>query len=134
MRLAKKTAIVTGSTRGIGEGIARAFYKEGANVVVSGRDEAAGRAIVEELISQPSDQSAQRAIFIKADVSKREDIEALKDETLGRFGSIEILVNNAGFNAPFPMKEVPLSAWDKIMECGCQRRFARFPDYWGRDD
>lgn len=117
MRLADKVAIVTGSTRGIGEGIARAFYREGARVVVSGRDEAAGKAIVEELLSGQKDGSAgERAVFIKADVSKREEIEALKNQTLEVFGSIHILVNNAGVNAPFPMEKLPLSAWEKVID------------------
>ena len=115
MKLKNKVAIVTGSTRGIGEAIARAFYEEGAKVVVSGRDEATGQAIVKELLAK-GDAFFGGAIFVKADVSKREDIEALKDKALSEFGAIDILVNNAGVNAPFNMSEMPLAAWDKVMD------------------
>ena len=118
MRLENKAAIVTGSTRGIGEAIARVFHDEGAFVVVSGRDEAAGQAIVKELLRREAGGSGAtgRAIFVKADVSKREDVGRLKDETLAAFGKIDILVNNAGVNAPFPMDKLPLNAWDKVMD------------------
>lgn len=117
MRLADKVAIVTGSTRGIGESIARAFYHEGAKVVVSGRDEATGQSIVEDLLSSDKAETSQkRAIFVKADVSKREEVANLKDQTLKSFGAVHVLVNNAGVNAPLPMTEVTLSAWDKIMD------------------
>ena len=115
MKLKNKSAIVTGSTRGIGEAIARAFYEEGAKVVVSGRDEATGQAIVKELLAK-GDEYSGGAIFVRADVSKREDIEALKDAALAEFGGIDILVNNAGINAPFNMAEMPLEAWDKVMD------------------
>ena len=117
MRLTDKVAIVTGSTRGIGEGIARAFFREGAKVVVSGRDEAAGRSIVDELLSSgDASASKKRAVFIKADVSRRQDVAELKDRTLEYFGGVDVLVNNAGVNAPFPMEKVTLPAWDKIMD------------------
>ena len=114
MKLKNKAAIVTGSTRGIGEAVARAFYEEGAKVVVSGRDEAVGKAIVEDMLSKGETYSGA-AIFVKADVSKCEDIEALRDRALSEFGSIDILVNNAGVNAPFNMLDMPMNAWDKVM-------------------
>ncbi len=115
MKLKDKVAIVTGSTRGIGEAVARAFYREGARVVVSGRDEARGQAVVADLLSKGNAYS-RGVLFIKADVSKRQEIEALRDQTLEKFGAIDILVNNAGVNAPFNMAEMPISAWDKVMD------------------
>jgi NAD(P)-dependent dehydrogenase (short-subunit alcohol dehydrogenase family) len=119
MRLEKKVAIVTGSTRGIGEAVARVFHREGASVVVSGRDEAAGEAIVEDLMANEKgspDGGSKRAVFIKADVSSHEDVVRLKDETLATFGAIDILVNNAGIQAPYSMEKLPMSAWNKVME------------------
>ena len=115
MKLKNKVAIVTGSTRGIGEAVARSFYEEGAKVVVSGRDEAAGQTIVKDLLAK-GDSYSGGAVFVKADVSKEEDIKALRDKALAEFGSIDILVNNAGVNAPFNMSEMPLAAWDKVMD------------------
>jgi NAD(P)-dependent dehydrogenase (short-subunit alcohol dehydrogenase family) len=119
MRLEKKVAVVTGSTRGIGEAVARRFHCEGASVVISGRDEAAGRAVVKDLTAQEkgvSDGGPNRAIFIKADVSNHEEVVRLKNETLATFGAIDILVNNAGVNAPYPMEKLPMKAWNKVMD------------------
>ena len=119
MRLDKKAAVVTGSTRGIGEAVARLFHREGASVVVSGRDETAGRKIVGELLASEMPRpngAGPRAIFVKADVSREEDVTRLKDETLEAFGAIDILMNNAGVNAPFPMETLPLAAWNKVMD------------------
>lgn len=119
MRLRDKVAIVTGSTRGIGEAIARFYHREGALVVVSGRDEETGQKIVAELLADeehfPQELRRGRALFIRADVSLEEDVQNLADKTLSAFKSIDILVNNAGVNAPFPMESMPLNAWDKIM-------------------
>lgn len=119
MRLKKKVAIVTGSTRGIGEAVARVFFREGGSVVVSGRDEAAGQAIVKDLMTQKEespDGPSKKAVFIKADVSSYEEVVRLKEETLAAFGAIDILVNNAGVNAPYPMENLPMSAWNKVMD------------------
>ena len=119
MKLKNKVAIVTGSTRGIGKGIAIAFHQAGARVVVSGRDEKTGIELAETLNSRTvgdDSNSGKSAIFIKADVSDREDIVRLRDLTLAEFGRIDILVNNAGVNAPYPMEKLPLEAWNKVMQ------------------
>jgi len=110
---------VTGSTRGIGEAVARTYHREGASVVVSGRDEAAGHAIVRDLAAQEKGVSggdSSRAVFIKADVSSHEEVVRLRDKTLASFGAIDILVNNAGVVAPYPMAKLPLNAWNKVMD------------------
>ncbi len=119
MRLKGKVAVVTGATKGIGEAVARQFHREGASVVVCGRDEDAGQRIVAELNGQDKASSSgegKRAVFVRADVSDRAQVERLRDETLAVFGAVHILVNNAGVQAPFPMDRLPISAWDKVMD------------------
>jgi 3-oxoacyl-[acyl-carrier protein] reductase len=84
--LTGRTVIVTGGTKGIGKGIARVFAGAGANVVVAGRDAAAGEAAAAEL----------GAAFVAADVSKAADCERLAAAVVERFGGIDVLCANAG--------------------------------------
>jgi NAD(P)-dependent dehydrogenase (short-subunit alcohol dehydrogenase family) len=83
--------LVTGGLSGIGRAAAVAFAKRGAKVVVAGRHDDAGKALVKELRSLGSD-----AEFINADVRKEEDVRALVDKTVARFGRLDVAVNNAG--------------------------------------
>jgi NAD(P)-dependent dehydrogenase (short-subunit alcohol dehydrogenase family) len=83
--------LITGALTGIGRAAAVAFAKKGAKVVVSGRRDEAGEALVEELRSFGSE-----AEFVKADVRKEEDVRVLVDTTVGRFGRLDVAVNNAG--------------------------------------
>src|SRR6185437_6817999 len=107
MQLAGKTALVTGGSLGIGEAIARAFGREGANVTVDylHHQEPAER-LVQEI-------GPDRAIAVQADVSKIADLERLVELTIGRFGRLDILVNNAGIEMPTPFLEVTEDQWDK---------------------
>ena len=83
--------LITGALTGIGRAAAVAFAKKGANVVVSGRRDEAGTALAEELRSLGSD-----AEFINADVRNEDDVRALVDKTVARFGRLDVAVNNAG--------------------------------------
>ena len=83
--------LVTGGLSGIGRAAAVAFAKKGAKVVVAGRRDDAGKALVEELRSLGSE-----AEFINADVRKEEEVRALVDKTVARFGRLDVAVNNAG--------------------------------------
>ncbi|MEN3350668.1 MAG: hypothetical protein V7632_4303, partial [Bradyrhizobium sp.] len=83
--------LVTGALTGIGRAAAVAFAKKGAKVVVSGRREEAGDALVGELRALGSE-----AEFVKADVRNEEDIRVLVDTTVARFGRLDVAVNNAG--------------------------------------
>jgi NAD(P)-dependent dehydrogenase (short-subunit alcohol dehydrogenase family) len=127
MRLKDRVAIITGSTRGIGEGCARLFYREGAKVVISGRDKLKGNSLVEELMENETPNefrgTKDRCVFIPADVSKKEDIIQLKDQTLRTYGKIDILVNNAGVNAPSPMEKLSEEIWDRIMNINLKGMF-----------
>jgi NAD(P)-dependent dehydrogenase (short-subunit alcohol dehydrogenase family) len=91
MRLANRVAVVTGAGKGIGWGIATVFSKEGAKVVVVDWDEAAGAKTAEEIRQMGGD-----AIFVKCNVSSEEEVKAMVQATLDRYGRIDVLVNNAG--------------------------------------
>jgi len=91
-RLEGRVAIITGGTSGIGERTAERFAQEGATVVIAGRSEAQGHAIAQRLGPQVS--------YHRTDVARPEDIQALVQDTLDRFGRIDCLFNNAGAAAP----------------------------------
>jgi 3-oxoacyl-[acyl-carrier protein] reductase len=114
MRLKGKVAIVTGSTQGIGRGIARRFAAEGADVVVVGRNETNGRAVVAELQGLGA-----RAIYVRADLSRAEDAERMVERTLEAFGQIDVLVNNAGGSTVgrgTPFFELAIEDWQYTID------------------
>jgi len=88
--MSAQVVLITGALTGIGRAAAVAFAKKGAKVVVSGRRDEPGQALVKELQSFGSE-----AEFIKADVRKEDDIRALVDRTVARFGRLDVAVNNA---------------------------------------
>ena len=93
--------LITGALTGIGRAAAVAFAKQGANVVVTGRRDEAGKALVEELRGLGS-----WAEFINADVRDEDDVRAMVDETVTRFGRLDVAVNNAGTEGrPSPITE-----------------------------
>src|ERR1700719_4257302 len=89
--MSSPVVLITGGLTGIGRAAAIAFAKKGATVVVAGRRDEAGNALVEELRSFGSE-----AEFINADVRKEADVRALVDQTVARFGRLAVAVNNAG--------------------------------------
>jgi NAD(P)-dependent dehydrogenase (short-subunit alcohol dehydrogenase family) len=120
MRLRDKVTIIAGSTRGIGEECARIFFREGAKVVVTGRDEAKGGSLIEEMRgTTPKNEfprAGNRCIFLKADISLSSDVMRLRDKTLEAFGRIDILVNNAGITVPSPFEDLTEEAWNWVMD------------------
>ena len=110
-RLKMKTAIVTGSTKGIGRGIAEIFASEGAKVVVSGRDEQSGAEIAREINDKGGD-----AFFISADLSNREGNEKLYDISKDYFGVPDIIVANAGMLGLGSLTDISHELWHKTFE------------------
>ena len=96
MQYQDKVAIITGGSKGIGEGCVRVFVAAGADVVFCARGDAAGRALEKEVnASGPG-----RATFRTCDVSHIEEIERLIDETASEHGRLDCLINNAGWHPP----------------------------------
>jgi len=107
--LKNKTAIITGSSRGLGKKTAIALAKQGANVVVNyNSNESEALSTVNEILSDGGN-----AIAIKADVSKSEDINNLFEKTVEHFGKIDILVNNAGIMVTKFLKDFSEEEFDK---------------------
>jgi 3-hydroxybutyrate dehydrogenase len=120
MSLAAKTAIVTGSTSGIGLAIARAYAKEGANVVINGFGDAA--AIEAERAKIEADFGV-KAIYDGADMSKPAEIAAMVANGEKTFGSVDLLVNNAGIQFVSPIEDFPLEKWDQIIAINLSSAF-----------
>ena len=89
--MSEPVVLITGALTGIGRAAAVAFAKNGAKVIVSGRRDEAGKALVDELRSLGTE-----AEFINADVRKEDDVRAMVDKTVARFGRLDVAVNNAG--------------------------------------
>lgn len=107
MKLQGKTAIVTGGASGFGEGIVRRFAKEGARVIVADRNEAAARALAEEL--------GDKRLGLRVDVANATDVASLVKQTLELTGRLDILVNNAGVgHTPQPMEGLSEDEFDRI--------------------
>ena len=110
-KLQDKAAIITGSRRGIGRGIALAFAKEGCKVVVSDYvEDKDGKNTVNEIKKLGSD-----AIFVKADVSKEKDVKNLVDKAVKKFGKLNIMVNNAGIVSFGTADTLAEKDWDKVI-------------------
>jgi len=107
MRLQNKVALITGGTSGIGEATALLFAKEGASVAITGRNEKRGHAVTERIL-----QSGGKAIFIRTDVRKAAECRRAVDETLGAFGKLDILFNNAGVFYPHTTLDCSEEEWD----------------------
>ena len=108
-KLAGKVAIVTGSTGGIGAGIARRLAAEGAAVVVSGR-----RAELGKQVAQGIREGGGQAIFVRADVASEPDCVGLIQAALDEYGRLDVLVNNAAIFPKVPLEEMTLELWDQV--------------------
>ncbi len=110
MRLKDKVAIITGAARGIGAAFAIGFGKEGAKVVIG--DIRDGQKIVDAI-----EKAGGQALYLKTDVTKQDQCNALAQAAVDRFGAIDILINNAGTLVTIkPFMEVTTEEWMQIME------------------
>ncbi|CAN7280981.1 3-hydroxybutyrate dehydrogenase [Mesorhizobium sp. LjRoot246] len=117
---ARKTAVVTGSTSGIGLAIAQALAAEGHNIVVNSfSDTAADHAIADSIAKQHGVKTA----YIKADMSKSAECRALIARAAETLGAVDILVNNAGIQYVAPVEEFPTEKWDAIIAINLSSAF-----------
>jgi 3-oxoacyl-[acyl-carrier protein] reductase len=112
MKLKEKTAIVTGSSRGVGRAIAEAYGKNGANVVVN---YTSNQKAADEVVRNIQNMGS-KAIAVKADVAQKADVERLVKAAMDEFGRIDILVNNAGFTRPAMMLKMEEEEWDQVVD------------------
>jgi 3-oxoacyl-[acyl-carrier protein] reductase len=112
-QLKDKVALITGSSRGIGAGIARVLSEQGAKVVIHGRDPSALAAVLGEI-----EHAGGHAMSVAADLTKFSDIEAMRRDIENRLGSVDILVANAGgsFARPAPLEEISEEGWRATVE------------------
>ena len=120
MSLAKRHALVTGSTSGIGLAVARALAKEGADVVINGMGDAgkieAERASIEK-------DFGVKAFYNGADMTRPSEIAAMVVDAQAKMGSLDILVNNAGIQYVSPIEDFPIEKWDAIIAINLSAAF-----------
>src|SRR5689334_460513 len=108
-----KSAVVTGSTSGIGLGMASALAANGANVLLNGFGDAAA---IEKLRQQLAAQHGVRVSYSAADMGKPAEIEAMIAQAAREFGGVDILVSNAGIQFTAPIHQFPPERWDAIID------------------
>ncbi|GIJ29152.1 glucose-1-dehydrogenase [Micromonospora qiuiae] len=127
-RLAGKTALITGSDSGIGQATAIEFAREGADVVVHYLHDDAGADHTRTEV----ERAGRRAVVVQGDISVEHQVEAMFDEALNAFGTLDILMNNAGVDASgTPVADLDTATWDRAIRTNvygaffCSRRFVR---------
>lgn len=109
-RLDGKVSIITGSTSGMGRSSAELFAKEGAKVVVVGRNEERAKQVVETIKSEGGE-----AIYVLADMTNPDDLKNIVDKTVEKYGRIDVLFNNAGTFSLNNLMDLSLKEWNKIL-------------------
>jgi NAD(P)-dependent dehydrogenase (short-subunit alcohol dehydrogenase family) len=110
--LEDKVTLITGASQGLGRALALAFAREGARVVLNARSEEFIRPVAAEV-----EEAGAEVLAVAADVSKGADVERLVGEAVGRFGRIDVLVNNAGLLGPrVAIEEYPEDEWRRVID------------------
>jgi len=120
-KLEGKVAWVSGANKGIGEGVARFFAAHGAKVAMIGRTKEEGDKIAQEIR-----EAGGEAFFIKCDVTDEEQIKSSIEETASKYGTIDILINNAGTVGVKMLHEYTASEWDYLMNLNVRSMFLAF--------
>jgi len=118
MRLKDKVALITGGTSGIGTATAIRFAREGAAVALTGRDVERGGQVAKDIVA-----AGGQAMFIRSDVRLASDCRNAVDQTLERFGKIDVLFNNAGVFHPKTIPECTEEEWDETIDSSLKGAF-----------
>ena len=113
LKLAGKRALITGSSTGLGRGVAIAFAAEGASVTVNYPNDSE-RGNAEEVLARIADQGG-RGWAVRADVADEGQVDELVEGALEAMGGIDILVNNAGIAHAAPLEDIPIKVWDRVL-------------------
>ena len=134
MKLRNKVAIVTGASQGIGKGIAEVFAEEGADVAVNHL----GSSLQAEEVAESIRKQGRRAIVVEADVSRRDQVEAMFERAWKELGPVDVLVNNAGIETIVPFLELTDEQWSDVVNVNlrgewlCSQAFCRLAVAAGR--
>jgi len=117
-KLKGKVAIITGAGQGMGESVAKLFAKEGAKVVVNDINENKAKMVAEEIRSE-----AKEALAIRADVTNRREVSRLVEKTVEEFGTVHILINNAGILRSSKIEAISEEEWDLVLNINLKGTF-----------
>jgi 3-hydroxybutyrate dehydrogenase len=120
LMLSNKTALVTGSTSGIGLGIAQELAQSGANIILNGMGDA---GLIEQTRAKLAADFGVKVLYSSADMSKPSDIAAMMTFAADELGGVDILVNNAGIQHVAPIEEFPDDKWDAILAINLSSAF-----------
>lgn len=115
-----KTALVTGSTSGIGQGIAEALAGRGCDIVLNGFGDAGE---IEAMRARLAETAGVQVAYSPADMTKPDEIASMVREAEARFGALDVLVNNAGIQHTAPIEEFPVETWDAIIAINLSSTF-----------
>ena len=117
-KLKGKVAIITGAGQGMGESVAKLFSKEGAKVVVNDINENKAKMVAEEIRSE-----GEEALAIRADVTNRREVSRLVEKTVEEFGTVHILINNAGILRSSKIEAISEEEWDLVLNINLKGTF-----------
>jgi NAD(P)-dependent dehydrogenase (short-subunit alcohol dehydrogenase family) len=118
MRLENKVALITGGTSGIGEATAALFAEQGAKVVIMGRDEKRGHLVVEKIT-----RNGHEAMFVRSDVRRTDECRRSAEQSIDRFGRLDILFNNAGVFYSHTVVACTEEEWDLQLDINLKGTF-----------
>jgi NAD(P)-dependent dehydrogenase (short-subunit alcohol dehydrogenase family) len=118
MRLEGKVALISGGALGMGAAEARLFAREGARVVIGDVLEAEGRAVEADVRARGGE-----AVFTRLDVTSEADWQRAVDLALKQFGTLNVLINNAGIGGASRLEDTPVEAWDRVMDVNAKGVF-----------
>ncbi|MBI1789468.1 MAG: glucose 1-dehydrogenase [Acidobacteria bacterium] len=123
MKLRGKNVIVTGASSGIGQAIAIRFAQEGANVAINYRSEREQAEATQTQIAAAASGTGSRDIIVQADITKEDEIREMFRKVIEEFGSVDVLVNNAGIQKACPSHEIDIADFDRVLSVNLRGAF-----------